>query len=244
MAKYKELVYMCIDEIKAISDDAYFTEDHIIFMLDKYRVMLLKKMYQDIKKSIPDSNYQTICLDLKQYQTTAEDICGKGVYLRSIQKVPYIIPIGKTTAYTDDLFGKDIQVIPQSRMKYVGNNKWLQNIIYGCIASDEYFWLKSNNSSFLYLDKVKLTGIFEDAYQVSMLSCDNETENCDIMEQRFPIEESLITTLIQSVVQDLLGASYRPKDDNNNANDDLSTLAQFIRQNLKSPLTKQIEGDA
>ena len=35
MSKYSELVYMVLDEIKGMSDDHSFTEDHVIFLLDK-----------------------------------------------------------------------------------------------------------------------------------------------------------------------------------------------------------------
>jgi hypothetical protein len=42
MTTYRELVYMVLDELKAKSDDFYYTEDHIIFLLDKYRAFLLK----------------------------------------------------------------------------------------------------------------------------------------------------------------------------------------------------------
>jgi hypothetical protein len=37
MSKVKELVYMVLDEVKLLSDDAYYTEEHIVFLLGKYR---------------------------------------------------------------------------------------------------------------------------------------------------------------------------------------------------------------
>ena len=55
---------MIADELELFSDDATYTEDHIIYLLGKYRAFLLKQRYADIKKQIPESNYQTICLDL------------------------------------------------------------------------------------------------------------------------------------------------------------------------------------
>jgi hypothetical protein len=62
MATYRELVYMVLDELKAKSDDFYYTEDHIVFLLDKYRAFLLKQKYSDIKKQIPQSNFQVLSL--------------------------------------------------------------------------------------------------------------------------------------------------------------------------------------
>ena len=63
----KEITYMVLDELKVQSDDSHFTEEHVIFLLSKFRALLLKQRYgTDIKKSVPESNYQTICLDLEE----------------------------------------------------------------------------------------------------------------------------------------------------------------------------------
>ena len=67
MAKYKEIVSMVLDELKVTSDDSIFTEGHIIFLARIYRSFLLKQRYStDLKKVIPESNYQTLCLDLEK----------------------------------------------------------------------------------------------------------------------------------------------------------------------------------
>ena len=42
------------------------------------------------------------------------------------------------------------------------------------------------------------------------------------------------------VVKELLGASYRPEDSENNASDDIANLASFIQRNAKSSLAKQL----
>jgi hypothetical protein len=40
MSTYRELVYMVMDKLKQNTDDTYFTEDHIIFLLDNYENFL------------------------------------------------------------------------------------------------------------------------------------------------------------------------------------------------------------
>ena len=73
MTKYKELVSFILDAIRAVSDDAFITEDHVIFLLNKYRSYLLKQKYEkDPRKQVPDSNYQSIELDLEQYGNTVD----------------------------------------------------------------------------------------------------------------------------------------------------------------------------
>jgi hypothetical protein len=127
---------MCLDEIKAISDDSYFNEDHIVFLLNKYRVALLKKAYETTAATIPESNYQTVCVDLEQYDSLAGNICGNGRYLRSVQKIPYTLPFGKTKVYTSDYYSKEINFVSRDRMRYIGSNRYTKNNIYASIAPD------------------------------------------------------------------------------------------------------------
>ena len=72
--------------------------------------------------------------------------------------------------------------------------------------------------------------------EASKLECTTSEESCDIMDKNFPIEDALISPLIELVVKELSGAIYKPKDDENNASDDLANLATFLRRNVKSDL--------
>lgn len=239
----KEAIYMVLDELKEFSDDSTFTEDHVLFLLNKNRALLLKQRYADIKKQMPDSNYQTICLCLEKYYPL-EDACIGGVYLRSKEEIPYTMVIGSPRVYPLDFYKGEIAYISRDRMRYVGHNKYLKNIIYCSMGPDGHLYFKSSNPQHLYLRKVKFTAVFQDALEASKLGCDVSETNCDPLEWTFPIEDALVSTLIDMVVKELLGAVYRPKDPTNNADDDLSSIQSFIRQNMKSNLTKQLEGDA
>ena len=46
---YKEIVYMCLDTLKITSDDSIFNEDHILFLINRYRSILLQQKYADIR---------------------------------------------------------------------------------------------------------------------------------------------------------------------------------------------------
>lgn len=222
MSTYRELIYMVNDELMMTSDDAKFTEDHIIFILDKYRAFLLKQRYSDIKKPIPESNYQTICLDLIQVPAISGEPCTGGVYLRSKNKIPFTMKIGNPRVYPIDYYQGEITYISRDRMRYVGYNKYLQNIIYCSLGPDNYLYFKSSNPQYLYLEKAKFTGIFQDSIQASGLQCNDEGELCDPIDKVFPIEDSLIPPLIELVVKELSGAIYRPSDDKNDAKDELA----------------------
>lgn len=220
---WKELVYMVLDELKGMSDDFIFTEDHVAFLCGKYRSLLLKqRYYADIKKTISESNYQTICLDLIEVPAISGETCEGGSYLRSKNKIPVTLMIGNPRVYPIDYYQGEIAYVSRDRMRYVGYNKWMKNIIYCSIAPDGYLYFKSWNPQFLYLEKVKFTAIFEDANEVSNLTCDgDEGTTCDLMDRIFPIEEALVPPLIELVVNELRKAEYAPSDENNNADDDL-----------------------
>ena len=53
MNTLREMVYMVIDQLKNLSDDSYYTEEHIIYLLNKYRALLLKQRYSDVKRQVP-----------------------------------------------------------------------------------------------------------------------------------------------------------------------------------------------
>ena len=224
---YREIVYMVMDELKLMSDDASFTEDHIVFLLGKYRSFILKqRYYTDIKKAISESNYQTICLDLIEVPAINGEECEGGSYLRSENKIPVTLMIGNPRVYPIDYYQGEIAYISRDRMRYVGYNRWMKNIIYCSIAPDGYLYFKSWNPQFLYLEKVKFTAIFENAEEVSELTCDgDEGTACDLLDRTFPIEEALVPPLIELVVNELRKAEYATNGDNiNNANDDSAEI--------------------
>ena len=149
--------------------------------------------------------------------------------------------ISTPRVYTEDFYQDSITYISRERMKYVGHNRWLQNIIYCSIAPDGYMYFKSSNPQYLHLENIRVTGIFEDIDEVEKLSCDSN-KACDILDSKFPMEEALIPQLIETVVKFMTSGLYKPEDTENNANADLSTMMTFIRNNMKSNLQKQMEG--
>ena len=223
MSTYRELVYLILDELKGTSDDFTYTEEHVMFLLSKYRAFLLKQRYSDVKKQMPESNYQTICLDLIEVPAICGEPCEGGNYLRSANRIPFTMQIGAPRVYPIDYYQGDIAFVSRDRMRYVGYNKYLQNIIYCSIAPDGYLYFKSQNPQFLYLEKVKFSAIFQDSLEASRLQCPDADGNitCDIMDTVFPIEEALVPPLIELVVKELGNAVNNPDDEENNAKDDL-----------------------
>ena len=88
-----------------------------------------------------------------------------------------------------------------------------------------------------------MSAIFEDFDDTADYLCDDDSNPtpCDVLDMEFPIREYLVPSLLELVVKELVGAKYHPADNSNNANDDLSDIAAFVRRQMKSSMQKQME---
>ena len=240
----RELVFLVLDELKINSDDSYFNEDHVVFLLNKYRSFVLKKELEKENKQLSSTNSQIICLDLIEVRDE-ENPCGRSM-LRTEQTIPNLVNDCKVSLYPVNYFeGDRIIYTTMERMRYTTYNKWTKNLIYAAKGPDDYLYLKSSNPQYLYLEKLRMKAIFEDFESAAKYACDEAGEElqCDILDMKFPIENALVPIVVEMVVKELLGAEYRPKDSSNNADDDLSDIIAWARRNMKTSVQKQIEGN-
>lgn len=245
--KVKDLVYYILDNVKLISDDTIINEGHVMFLIKKYRSLLIKKE-QDKEKAnkTEQSEYevQQICLHLEKVHAIDGEPCTGGYYLRTKEKIPKLFDDTTPNLYPIDYYqGINICYVPRNRMRYIGTNKYLQNIIYVSLAPNYHLYFSSNNPLFMYLKEIRMSGVFEDYDEASKLSCDNEGNDtsCDALEAEFPIRDYLVPILLEMCIKDITGVAYKPKEDTNDAKDNLADIASFIRQNTKNNLQQQIE---
>lgn len=255
---YREAVYLIMDLLHLMSDDAGYTEQHIIFLLNKYRIYLLKNADKEnpLSNDISDSAYQTIDLTLEKISTNLGIQCV-GSFMttdpyyiwRSTEKVPTLASVGiprifynKTASDphpdlspsvpTDDFYQVEMPYVSMDRMKYVGQNKWTKNFLYCSIGPDNYLYAKSVRDYGSPLT-VHLKAIFEDPEDIF-------GDDSEILDEEFPIDESLIPQLIDFIVKLIAAAEYRPDDPFNNAADDLSRMAQYLRSRMKTDFQRQL----
>lgn len=246
MATFREIVYSVLDLLKETSDDAFYTEEHVLFLVTKMRALLLERKYRQTRNSsfmpMNDQNTQQICLNMEK-TSLPTPTCAEG-WLKSTQKIPKMLDISAIAVYpVSNLLSSTISFIPAERMPYVGHNKWLRNIIYCARGGDGYLYMHGNNPQFLYLEKTRLEGVFADPEEAAALACTEEGESvgCEVLDQEFPLEEALIPSCIEMVVQELNGSRYAPKDNRNNAHDDLGDASLNSRQ--AAPATRRRRRD-
>ena len=243
MYTYNHAIYMVLDFLKISSDDAYYTPDHVAFLLNKYRAYVLKTKYEDTGKTPSDDNYQTLNLKF-EVTDKIEGFEGSGQYLKSVGKIPSSLNIGASWLSGADLFDTDLCMVTPVRFRYVGFNKWMRNISYATVCGEQLY-IKSCNPSIYMLKEGQFRDIFSDPLEAAAASSDAEKDEngnlCNPFDVEFPLADDLLPLVMQYVVKDLSGGLYKPQDSENNADDDLSKLAQFIRTYIKTPLRRQIE---
>lgn len=224
MSTYREIVYMVLDELKEHSDDAYYTEDHIVYIVNNIRAALLEKKYPTNRKDISPENYMEICVDLEEKDLVDGSPCT-GIVLRSTKKIPDILRVGYPKVYPMQYFvSGHVTWVSMERFRYAADgNKWLENMIYTTRGTDSHLYLKSKNPQFRYLTKARIYAVFVDPKEAYEYSC-AEDAACDILDKEFPLETNLIQLCIQMAVSELSGQRYAPEDKANNAEDDLAKV--------------------
>lgn len=230
MATFGEIVYSVLDLLKEHSDDAFYTEEHILFLAKQMRALLLERKYRMTRNGVfanmSEENKQQLCVELEP-ATMLPSGCG-GDWLRSTAEIPQLLSTSTGVTCTGhDMLQSVVTFIPMERMPYVGYNKWLKNIVYAARSNDGHLYLSGRNPQFLHLQKVGLTGVFSDPEEAAKLSheaCENGGM-CDIMTQTFPLESSLVPSCVELIVQEIAGPRYAPEDKSNNAKDDLGEVA-------------------
>lgn len=240
--KLREIVYMVMDELKLLSDDSSFNEDHIKFLVDKYRSNFLNQNY--VKGGVvSESNYQNINLSLVPIIDTS--IYGiEKEYKKSTDTISSIMSISNTKANivitqtieteienengeletietevkTDSYFNYKFVYVPKDRLDFVGFNKWLKNIVYWTIK-DNYVYVYSNNEDISFINEINIRAVFES----TLVDLDDE----------YPLESGLVPLVIQSIVQELSPKIVQPEDSYNNASDDKANINNYIARNIK-----------
>ena len=249
MTTYREAIYMCNDLLKGMSDDFTYTEEHIAYLLDKFRALLLKQRYgNDPKKHVPYSNYQT--LEIEFNPTEPKNM------LKSDTQIPYMLQLGIPRIVLDgeDYYNYRFELTSRERLPFVGNSKYTSMISYCAISetgnllmkNKESYWVNSTVEppviSYVGPKKLKLVGIFENPREVDdETSFGESSTDTHEWDKNIPIEESLITALIEMVIKEIAGSVYRPNDIQNNNVDDNADMATFIKSNMKSNLAKQLQ---
>ena len=231
---YRELVYMALDALKIHSDDAKFTEDHVIFLLNKYRAYTLYQKYSKTLDGVNNRNYQTLKVSMRGNMGNRP---GNGTYYFSEKEIPDILSIALPKVELSVFNSKEIVFTSENRLRYIGYNRFLPNIVYSCIGNDNKLCLKGKEDIVKTLTSINLYAVFSNPLEAYEFN----GGTMDILDREFPMEDVLVPSVLELVLKDLTNGIYKPADNTNDAQDALSDLAGFLRRNMKSQFQKQID---
>lgn len=245
MATFREITYMVLDRGKLMNDDSYVEPEHVLFILSHLRAYLIASKYKQAKAQVAPSNFQTLVLNLEP----VDQMCGcdmDGMCLaKSVEEIPNLLLInnyeGMATLSPVDAFGCDVKfnMISAARFSTVGYSKWQQLQSYASIAPDRRLYLKSHNSDILDMDAIQLTAVFENAEKVAEMQAEYQQNDCvddvpcDVMDMEFPLEEGLVTLLIDYAAQAVFDMASKPRDEKNSADDELGNITNYLNALLK-----------
>lgn len=209
---YRDMVYMVFDILKITSDDSVWEPDHVIFLLNKYRSLLIKQRYSTIRKDVPLAYYQTINVTIAN---------GK-----SSSPVPRVLNTNgiEIDTHTDSI---KVNLVSPDRFRYVGNYSWLKSQIYVTIDSNNYVLVKYPDNQ-QPITSIALTAILENPLEILSIEPDAYRDPLDYI---FPIEAPLQQPILDLVCKELGQANYLPSDERNNAADDLESTVIDTKNN-------------
>lgn len=227
MSTYREIIYLVKDELKLLSDDSNFTEEFIMYLIDRYRATVIKQKLSDIRKSISSDVYQSITVQLEHNEGNYNPGHITGGVVKSVFKIPSVIDLRRLRAFPSDDSTSYINYVSKERLQYVGNNRHTSKMIYCAIGEDNHLYLKSQSPSLLSMDSLKLESLYQSPIEAYKFDLTNKGDTITIedIDCDCHIESSLIMNIVDMIVKELSKGIYLPEDDENNAKDDLSNIS-------------------
>ena len=203
MNTYRELVYMVLDELKLTSDDSMWETDHIVFLLNKFRALLIKQRYANVKKVIPAPYFQQL------------NVVISASAPKSIKTLPSMVELNGnelffTAATSSEDVSRRLVLVSAARFPYVQINKWMNKVVYCSLGNDNYLYIKCLQDK----PTTVILNVILEKPQDKLAFTAATTNPLDI---DFPIETSALNDIISLVVRELAESKVIPDVEKNNA---------------------------
>lgn len=245
MATFREIVNMVLDRGKLMNDDAYVEPEHVLFIISRLRAYIITSKYKQAKAQVSPTNFQTLTLEIEPTDHGCGCDNGEMYMSKSVKTIPSMLLInnyeGVATVSPVDTFGYSTQFSMVSAIRFAtaGYSKWQRLTSYAAIGPDRHLYLKSADSGIQDMEAVQVTAVFEDAEKTAQMQADamqdgcNEDAPCDVMDMQFPLEEGLVTLLIDYAAQAVFDMASKPRDEKNSADDELGNITNYLNALLK-----------
>lgn len=195
------------------SDDTRLKSRHIYNVLITNRNNKLLTVYR-----LGYSNYQELpCVELEEVSSSLCDcIPFNCTVKRSKYPIPVLLQIGTNIAVkrVSSVDGKVIfSETSLEKLDRLKGNRYTTNNPFFYIR-DNYLYIENRKG----IDVISVEAIFTDPVEVYLYPsyCDSSDDCTSILEKRFPIDSSLIETVIRSTVYELVSSFTKVKEDTTN----------------------------
>ena len=214
-------IYDIFEALRQYSDDSDISYEHISYLIDNNRALLLRQKYKEIGQIVPQGIRQRLHFELELSEDNIfMDIAS---ILRTVNVLPRLIESGDFMRSIHIDFGsynqyKAIYIQPE-RFNYCGNNPELQNAVYTTLGQDYRLYFKGFNESHKLISNARIWAIFENPEAAWRVSADyDNTESFD-KDVYYPIDADMWVTIKEVILKQLITSMQIPEDKINNADE-------------------------
>jgi len=229
MATANELIFDTMELIRGnqIGDDVEVSEDQVLYQWNNQRALWLRNEFNKPGRTIDPFLEQDLgCLKLTE--ADAADCCEiqtgctvlrtelkipKTIELHSGPAITRVGPVHKLTVpFTFDNYQK---VIYTANGKYTGKKGVFTFLL------NDYMYLVSKDPKAQLLDYINVRGVFANPTDLSAFACEDGSA-CFSYDDEYPINNWMIPYIKEQVLQQFGMSLQIPKDDANDAKEDLA----------------------
>ena len=228
MATKRELIFTVMEGLKIQSDDTDVSQELISSLIDAARATTLKQMYGNKDWNLPIELRQEVCIGLAPADSVQGANC-LGKILRSTERLPKGISIKggdgallRVKRY--DRQSTQINIVPVERLPMVGHNTFTANMVYAAVDVDRYLYLVSANKKHMFMEAVRVDGVYESPELAAKLKCTSvfgnvKTLECEPWDEEYPLELALQDIVLGVVMKGLATRLQLPEDNINDSED-------------------------
>jgi hypothetical protein len=216
-------IYDIIEALRQFSDDTNVSIEHLSFLIDNNRALLLRQKYKDIGQIIPQGIRQRLHFPLELVDDNVFASLNK--VLATTTALPRLIESGDymRALYLDGGNYKDMRFIyvQPERFQYCGNNFDVANVIYVTLNQDYKLNLKALNPSHKLVENIRIWGVFENPKDAWEVSADYDATKDFDTEIYYPIDSDMWVTMKEMILKQIIGSMKIPEDKINSAENEV-----------------------
>ena len=212
---YNEIIYTVRESLRRYTVDSTIDDREIIFQINMQRALFLKNEYNKSHRNAIETVKQTLCVNLiddEDCTLVTEVQIPKFIELHEKPSISRI-----TSKVQSDI---PFDYVPFVKFPFAGNGRFNKKNVFVTLTPDSRLLLKSGNNIFKMLDKILITGVFENPLDLANFKCDlNEETDCFTKDKEYPLTPHTFMYILPLVTDYFLRKLQIPRDTTNNANE-------------------------